>query len=503
MHIEILMPSGNTFTCWDDVTTYDRLYHVACQHKLASDSNPGTAAYPFLTISRAAQVLQPREKVIVHEGTYRECVRPVRGGTGADRMIAYEAATGEQVYVSGSREWQPDACPSSDAGLIMAGSPLPAGVDAYRGETVSDFMVWMADLPADWFIGYNPFLATNVFREKIVYPHSWTREELQCFYRKRGMVFFQGEPLRQVYFARDLLNSDGTFWVEEHGLQLHFRLPGDVDARGVTLEVTVQEQVFAPSTLHLGYIRVTGFHFIHAADGIPVPQHALVSVSRGHHWIIEDCTIRWANAVGMDLGAQDWKNGGYTPNGHHIIRRNTVADCGICGIAGVGSVDHSLIEDNLIERIGGLNVERSFECAGLKFHTARGVLFRRNVFRHLRAAAGLWLDHANKHCRITDNLFFDIETAAGAVYIEVSHDENWVDHNLIWDIRDVADSRYRSTELAHRGIGCNIDTGEHALVAYNFFRQHSGLLCCRLRASAARSPGQWSNGLMPGKPRAQ
>ena len=35
-------------------------------------------------------------------------------------------------------------------------------------------------------------------------------------------------------------------------------------------------------------------------------QRAMVSTSRGHHWIIEDCTVRWANGVGIDIGNQFW-----------------------------------------------------------------------------------------------------------------------------------------------------------------------------------------------------
>ncbi len=235
--------------------------------------------------------------------------------------------------------------------------------------------------------------------------------------------------------------------------------------------MTTQEQVFAPAEKYLGFIRLSGLHFAHAANGIPVPQLGMVSASRGHHWIVEDCTLRWANTVGLDVGKQDWKHGQHAPSGHHIIRRNTVADCGICGIAGALCVDHTLVEDNVVERIGGLNVERCFECAALKFHVMEGGLFRRNIFRHLHAAAGLWLDVHNRNCRITNNVFADIATAAGAVYIECSHDMNCVDNNLFWDIRDVEDARYRCDALAHRGCGVNLDTGEHGVVAQNLFIQ--------------------------------
>jgi alpha-N-arabinofuranosidase len=44
-------------------------YHVA---KTGKDTNPGTAASPFLTIQRAADVAQPGDVITVHAGIYRE-----------------------------------------------------------------------------------------------------------------------------------------------------------------------------------------------------------------------------------------------------------------------------------------------------------------------------------------------------------------------------------------------------------------------------------------------
>ena len=46
-----------------------RIYHVA---KQGDDKNPGTREKPFLTIQRAADLAGPGEKIIVHEGEYRE-----------------------------------------------------------------------------------------------------------------------------------------------------------------------------------------------------------------------------------------------------------------------------------------------------------------------------------------------------------------------------------------------------------------------------------------------
>ena len=131
----VFMPDGKPFPFWDDRTAYERVYHVACAHPAASDDGPGTEERPWATIGRAAAALQPAEKVVVHAGIYRERVSPARGGEGPDRMIAYEAAPGEAVYVRGSRVWQPTFAPSQgwDLGALPSGS---AGMDGRPASAV-------------------------------------------------------------------------------------------------------------------------------------------------------------------------------------------------------------------------------------------------------------------------------------------------------------------------------------------------------------------------------
>jgi len=67
---KVVLPDGTAFPFWDDRTDYRKTYHVACQDPQASDANPGTRGKPLRTIGRAAEVLQPGEKVVVHEGVY-------------------------------------------------------------------------------------------------------------------------------------------------------------------------------------------------------------------------------------------------------------------------------------------------------------------------------------------------------------------------------------------------------------------------------------------------
>jgi hypothetical protein len=444
------LADGTLFPFWDDETVYRKVYHVAQQHPRASDDNPGTEDVPLATIGRAAEMLMPGEKAVVHAGLYRECVRPARGGEGPDRMIAYEAAPGEQVTITGAEAWTPAA--RASAGWGMAAPE--------NGATV-----WMADLPEEAFHGYNPFLVRNAYEYMTHYGQLQDPAWLTRALLRRGMIFHDGRPLAQVLRARELAARDGAFWVEESGLRVHFRLPGDA-APDVPLEISAREQTFAPRDLSMAFIRVSGFTLTNAAGPLPVPQRGSVSTTRGHHWIIEGCRVTWANGVGIDIGIQSWDSASIGETGHHILRRNHVSHCGICGVAGALGVTHTLIEDNTFEHIGYHNMERMYECGGIKFHLARHTLVRRNVFRHLEHAGGIWLDVDNVNCRITGNVFADIATVVGAIYSEMNYERNMVDHNVVWDIRRPAGEPPAHLEA---GSGLRADCNDTLVVENNFF----------------------------------
>lgn len=78
-------------------------YHVACT---GSDKAAGTLENPFRTISKAAALALAGDRVIVHEGEYREWVKPAHGGNSSTSHITYEAAPGEKVIIKGSERIQ-------------------------------------------------------------------------------------------------------------------------------------------------------------------------------------------------------------------------------------------------------------------------------------------------------------------------------------------------------------------------------------------------------------
>jgi len=436
------LPDGREFMFWEKPLHFALTYYVNNQAKNADDNGPGTEQRPFRTIDRAAQILKPGERVVIGGGVYREFIRPARGGTGPDAMISYEAAPGARVVVKGSAiatGWRPS-------------TGWNFGIDPVTQKPVQ---AWELPLVPTMFpSGYNPFEVDNVIGNRL-----WLRyaeDNMSTYFRRRGMVFVDGHPLEPVelpdnlagpskqslnYFSKvhwsplfaEFQPPVGTFWVETNGMTLHIRLANDDDPAKHTIEITTQEQVFSPRDRYQSYIRVKGITFQHAGNGFPVPQRGMVSTNRGHHFIFEDDTFEWANSVGLDIGNEDWgANRPPEPVGFDILRGNTFRYCGIEGLGGTGGPRGVLVERNLFEWIGWQDAAMMSESGGVKMHTARDLLFRNNVVRHIRHANGIWLDIGNANVRITGNVFADIPGNVNphAVQIEGSDELNEIDNNI-------------------------------------------------------------------------
>jgi hypothetical protein len=487
------LPDGTEYVSWEKPLQFSKTYYVDCNSAQSNDSGPGSIGQPFRTIGKAAEVLQPGERVVIAAGIYRECVRPTRGGTGPDQMISYEAAPGAAVIVRGS-ETLNDGWQQASAGTTRGGgggSQAPIWQHALTGAMFPD--------------AYNPFALADV-------PGDWSwldtkKVDMGPYFRRRGMVFVNGKPLEPVEQLRELGNTrlqpapqpaisatneppaqpanrsglpartrggpimqeiggspDARFWVAPPGNMIDIRVPAETPAKPL-IEITTREQVFAPLQKGLGYIRVKGITFQQAANGFPPPQRGLVSTAGGNHWIIESNTIEWASGVGLDIGNGD-RNSGPAPQAgaFQIVRGNTIRYCGVEGLGGMGT-QNTVVEDNLIEWVGWQDAERAWEAAGAKFHSSRSLIFRRNVVRHIRHANAVWLDSGNSNCRITGNVFADVLTVSAAVHIEMSRKYNQIDNNVIWNVRNAEPGTPGQRGAAGSGIFLN--ASDCLLVAQN------------------------------------
>lgn len=468
-----VLPDGSEFVSWEMPCSYDTVIHVNPAHKMSADNNDGSSEAPLKTISEAARRAVAGTKVVIHQGTYRECVRPQAGGEGPEKMVLYEAAGDGDVVIKASEEVTEF---EKSTGWIMG---------EIEGEEKTP-IIWCHHLNPEQFKGYNPFCAVNILHDRLFIEYDKT--DMTPYLNRRGMVFCDGKPLVQVALYRQMTEQPGSYWVEANGQTIHFRLENDEDPRMHTIELTCREQCFAPEIPFLSYIHVKGITCAHAAMGAPVPQRGALSCMRGHHWIIENCTIDWSNAVGIDIGNECWHHD-ILPDqqiGYTIIRGCHIKDVGVCGIAGLFA-EHVLIEDNLIEGTGWQKMELSWEAAGIKLHNSVGSLFRRNIFKRTYRADHLWLDCGNENNRITQNLFLDGIEQREAVFIECSRDEtNLIDNNIFWNIEGRFDQekipkepgssgwyKLREHDVVN-GYGVYGEGTDHLYLSNNFFGKCRG-----------------------------
>ena len=499
------LPDGSELPIWEQTPTFSKTYYVDNQSATADDNGPGTQQRPFRTISQAAKVLQPGERVVIASGTYREFVRPERGGTSPTQMISYEAAPGAKVYIKGSdvvkEGWTEDPAQTfrrppagaNGAAPAAAAAPPPAPVRTWG------FKFTGAMFPD----AYNPFALASVAGDR-----AWLDTkvvDMGPYFRRRGLVFMDGKPLEPVDLQRELNTpqlfrppapgappsmsglpprarggplmqeiggtEDARFWTDANGQSIHIRLPNGTPAEH-TIEVTMREQVFAPANRGLDYIRLKGLTFQHAGNGFPLPQRgAMVDTQGGNRWIIEDNTFEWANAIGLEIGGGF--GGGFgagagaasqQPQSAHVVRGNTMRYCGVEGVAGMGTRD-VLVENNLIEWCGWADAEREWESAGAKFHRAENMLFRNNVVRHMRHANGIWLDSGDRNCRISGNVFADTLSVSAAIHMEMNRQPNQIDNNIIWDVRNAEPGTPGQRGCA--GSGIFINASDQITIAQN------------------------------------
>ena len=194
-------PTGRSSKPGRTGPSYRRVYYVDQNHPAAADENPGTEEAPFLTIQRAADIVQPAEKVLIKSGVYREWVRPRRGGTGPDGMISFEVAPGAEAVISGSDDL------------------TATWTNSVRSRSAN---VWKADLPVEFFADDHPFATINTSDDDFAVMR-WARAEQGRIPHTlpRAMVFQDGRRLTQLSRIDELHRIGGTFWIDRENRQLH------------------------------------------------------------------------------------------------------------------------------------------------------------------------------------------------------------------------------------------------------------------------------------------
>jgi glycosyl hydrolase family 120/parallel beta helix pectate lyase-like protein/uncharacterized protein DUF1565 len=419
------------------------VFHVA---KTGSDIEDGSEASPFLTINRAAAVAQAGDTIVVHAGEYREWVTPQRGGLSDRRRITYRAADGEHVVIKGS--------------------------ERVTGWTPVGGTVWSVSVPNSFFGSFNPY-AEEINGDWIVYPEQASpRKHLGDVYLN-GLSFYEAasvsdvsdpplrtevlddwtttpdrvrnpEQTRYVWYA-EVGSEETTIWANFRG----------ADPNEELVEINVRRSVFYPTEHHIDYITVRGFEMAQAACPWTPPtadQPGLIGPNWAKGWIIEDNVIHDAKCSAVSLGKEASTGHNYAtlrgdkPGyqyqlesvfsarqigwdrehiGSHIVRRNTIFDCGQNAVVGHLGCVFSTIEDNHIYNIALKREFYGYEIGGIKLHAAIDVVIRHNRIHD--CSLGTWLDWQTQGTRISRNVYYNNKRD---LFVEVSHGPYLVDHNI-------------------------------------------------------------------------
>ena len=418
-------------------------YHVS---KTGSDRNPGTAAQPFATIQRAADLAMPGDTVIVHAGEYREWVDPKTGGTCDRRRITYTAAENEHVVIKGSER-----------------------ITGWTRE--GDGTVWKAVVPNTLFGDFNPF-DTWLYGDWMVSPMYPTIHLGEVYLN--GKSFFEATSLEEVRKAEKRTTGHNYPWKtyrepianpEDTVYQWYAEVDADnttiwanfhgADPNAELVEINVRKCVFYPRQSGKDYITVSGFELAHAATPFAPPtgdQPGLIGPHWSKGWIIEKNHIHDAKCSAVSLG-KDEKTGdnyftktrrkpGYTCQfesvvkalllgwnrenvGSHIVRDNVIHDCGQNGVVGHMGCIFSEISGNEIYRIATKHEFFGWEIGGIKLHAPIDVVINANYIHD--CTLGTWLDWQTQGTRISGNLYCNNERD---LMVEVSHGPYLVDNNI-------------------------------------------------------------------------
>ena len=413
-----------------------------------ADTAPGTIDAPLRTINRAAQLAEPGDTVVVHEGVYREWVKPARGGLDDARRITYRPAEGARVVITGAER-----------------------IDTW--ERVDD-CVWRADIPNSVFGDFNPYREAvwGDWLEQPV-PGNEPPKHLGAVWLN-GRSFYEAATLAEVQepIRRETHQDVPTghivpthepewttrVWTAVVGDQITsiWANFGDVNPNAELTEITVRKSVFYPTHPGINYITVAGFELAQAATPWAPPtadQPGLIGPGWAKGWIIEDNLIWGAKNVAISLGKEASTGHNFATErgdkpgyqyqiesvfaalrfgwsketvGSHVVRRNTIRDCEQAGIVGHLGCAFSTIENNHIYRIG---LKREFfghEIAGIKLHAPIDTQVVGNRIHDTPLA--IWLDWQAQGTRVSRNLMY---RNMRDLFIEVSHGPFTVDHNVM------------------------------------------------------------------------
>ncbi len=443
---------------------------VACATELnvaisGNDASLGTRKAPFRTIQHAAELAQPGDVIIVHEGVYRERVDPPRGGTSDKKRITYQAAPGGKV--------------------VITGSEIMKNWERVTNDT------WKVTISNAFFGKFNPY-------DDLIHGDWFLSNGRQ---HHTGAVYLNGDWLMEAARLEDALKpvSAASFWFGEvtNGATTIYAQFKNVYPNDSKVEINVRLTVFTPDKTGVNYITVRGFDLRNAATPWAPPtagQVGIVSAYWCKGWIIENNEISYSKCCGVALGkySDEWDNRAESAEGYvgtltraltngwnkatvgsHIVRNNHIHHCEQTGIVGSLGCSFSTVTSNEIHDIHVQQLFSGYEMAGIKFHGAIDVIINHNHVYDCNDCNGIWLDWMAQGAQVMGNLLHDNSEAWGDISFEMQHGPILVANNLFLSKRVAFGMNSQGIAFAHNLIAGTIVSYRHDTRETPFHKAHS------------------------------
>ena len=413
----------------------------------AARGGNGSKVSPFKSINDAARVAAAGDTVSVAPGIYRESVDPANAGTES-APIHYLSEVPLAAVLTGAEplsQWE-----------FYDGTTYRARV---HNSVFGAYNPFTEEVEGDWYFADNHIHTGCVFvNDRMLYE---TQSLAECLEGKETGSSWEPEASRYKWFTEQDRERKETV------LYANFQ---DIDPNKAKVEITVRRHCFFPTLKYRNYITLSGFTVCKAATTWAPPaafQDGMIGSHWSKGWILEDCEVYGSRCAGISFGNYSQENNdnyffknhlksptqmerdavcraqydGWTKEtvGSHTVRRCNIHHCEQAGIVGRMGCVFSLIEDNHIHHINNMQQLGGAEIAGIKFHAAIDVIFRRNHIHH--CSMGIWTDWEAQGTRITQNLLHDNMPPAGMrvrpdnfnqdLFVEVGHGPTLIDNNIL------------------------------------------------------------------------
>lgn len=426
-------------------------YYVS---KSGDDVNDGSLNDPFLTIAKAASVMFPGDVCYIMEGTYRETLTTIRGGT-ASAPITFRNYQQDEVWIRATEEatdWSIQSGAVWRSSVVLSQGARNA---VYYNDHLLDLARWPNNEDNDKYtIDAEPVIGGTAGRiigssmpqfdlsgAYVWYlgAHSGTSWTRQIASREGDAVTFQAVDINAwpfhphnptvirndnrgrffVFGALDLLNHEREWFYEEG--TLYVQAPGSADPNSARVEYAARER-----TIHIKHNYVT----IEGINCFAGKVHL-----QGDYAVIRNCIIRHGLESLDELDNTDAQVG----NGSiHIQSSNTLIDNNL--------IEYGSLNGIFIQGWGGVhgneirqNEIRYFNTVGIHSSPIRAIGLGTKVLYNTVYGAGrdgIFLP--NKDCEFAYNDFSDvmrINNDGGLFYVVGNTDDKntSIHHNWFHD----------------------------------------------------------------------